>query len=388
VVKKPIFKAVLRGLLIALPVVIFFALLLTSADAIFDQKMRDFFDIFTTERWLEYIIRLIIILVVAYILLGIYLFAAAPDRQETLAGANGPVVKRFLGFTETAIVLSSVTVLFLLFVIIQFQYFFGGRDNIGVEGFTYSEYARSGFSELIWVAFFSLVMILGFSTITRREKSWQVKAYSGLSIALVTLVIVILVSAYQRLVLAIDWHGFSRLRLYPSVFLIWLGLLFVTVIVLEIIRRERFFAFAALIACIGFAASLAILNVDATIVHHNVDRAVAGKHFNVTHLTSLSPEAVTALYQEFRNPTLPVEVREGIGAALLCYVHTDLYTYYPNLDWRASNASEWRAIAALDEVDDLLQAYRFSVQTWPFVVETPGHELYDCSARMTRAQMR
>ena len=96
--------------------------------------------------------------------------------------------------------------------------------------------------------------------------------------------IVILVSAYQRLSLAIDWHGFSRLRLYPRVFLIWVGLLFITVIVLEILRREQHFALAAVIACLGFAASLSVLNVDASIVRHNVDRALAGKHFNVNHM--------------------------------------------------------------------------------------------------------
>ncbi len=299
--------------------------------------------------------------------------------MRTLLGEEKPVIKRFLGFTEAAIVLGSVVVLFLLFVIVQFRYFFGGEVNIGVEGYTYSQYARSGFSELISVSFFSLVMVLGLSTITRRENNRQAKLYSGFSIALLALVIVILVSAYQRLSLAIDWHGFSRLRLYPHVFLIWVGLLFVTVIVLEIIRRERFFAFAALIACVGFATSLGVLNINATIVRHNVDRAIAGKHFNVNHLTTLSPDAVPALYDEFIDPSLPVKTHEGVGAALLCFVHTDLFLYYPLSDWRSSNFSDWRAVAALDDVDDLLQGYEISTLRWPFVVETPGLERYECS---------
>jgi hypothetical protein len=44
-------------------------------------------------------------------------------------------------------VLSSVVVLFSAFVIIQFQYFFGGAANISIEGYTYAEYARRGFGE-------------------------------------------------------------------------------------------------------------------------------------------------------------------------------------------------------------------------------------------------
>ena len=372
-------KPVIRGVLIAIPIVIFFSMLLASADVVFSQKMGDLFDSFSLEKFPETIIRLIIILIVGYLLLGIFLHAAAQSEDDTLVGDRKPVIKRFLGFTEAAIVLGSVVALFLLFVIVQFRYFFGGEVNIGVEGYTYSEYARSGFSELIAVAFFSLVMVLGLSIITRRETSRQAKIYSGFSIALLALVIVILVSAYQRLALAIDWHGFSRLRLYPRIFLIWVGLLFVTVIVLEIFRWERFFALAALVACIGFTASLGVLNVDATIVRHNVNRAIAGKHFNVNHLTTLSPDAVPALYAEFMDPSLPVKIQEGVGAALMCFVNSDLFLDDPLPDWRSANFSDWRAFASLDNVDDLLQGYTVISSRDPFLVQTPNLERYNCS---------
>ena len=53
------------------------------------------------------------------------------------------------------------------------------------------------------------------------------------------LVIVMLISAYQRLVLYEMAYGFSRLRTYTHVFMIWLGLLLITVVILEITRRER-----------------------------------------------------------------------------------------------------------------------------------------------------
>ena len=117
-------------------------------------------------------------------------------------------------------------------------------------------------------------MILGLSTITRREKETEKRFYSGLSIGIVALVMIILVSAYQRISLAIDWHGFSRLRLYPQVFLVWLGILFVSVVILEIFRQERYFAFAAVLASLGFAVSLTFMNVDDAIVKHNVPRVL------------------------------------------------------------------------------------------------------------------
>ena len=377
-------KPVVRGLMIAVPVVVFFAVLLAAGDLVFRQKINDTFDFFSLERIPEYIFRLIIILFWAYVLIGVFLHAASQSRDGNLIGEDEPVIKHFLGFTEAAIVLGSVIFLFLLFVIVQFRYFFGGEVNIGVEGYTYSQYARSGFSELITVAFFSLLMILGLGTITRREDDRQKRAYSGLSVALVALVIVILVSAYQRLNLAIDWHGFSRLRLYPRVFLIWVGILFVAVIALEIIRRERYFAFAALLASIGFAVSLSLINVDASIVRHNVYRTIEGKYINVNFLTTLSPDAVPALVDGYMDQSLPITTHQGVGAALLCYIHSDMYQDYSTPDWRSFNYSQWAAINALNRVQADIQGYNVNEEVSPIQVETPNHELYVCSNEKIR----
>ena len=89
------------------------------------------------------------------------------------------------------------------------------------------------------MAFFSLFLLLGLGAITRRENNSQRRVFSGLGVVLVGLVIVMLISAYRRLVLYEMAYGFSRLRTYTHVFMIWLGLLLITVVFLEISRRER-----------------------------------------------------------------------------------------------------------------------------------------------------
>ena len=156
-------------------------------------------------------------------------------------------------------------------------------------------------------------------------------------------VLVILVSAFQRITLANDWHGYSRLRLYPQIFLVWVGILFVAVVVLEILHRERYFALAALLASFGFAISLFFFNVDRTIVVHNVQRAVEGKHFNIAHLASLSSDAVPAMKEKFLDPSIPKPVHEGIGAALLCYMTLNPQEGKSTDDWRSFNYSRWQA---------------------------------------------
>ena len=187
---------------------------------------------------------------------------------------------------------------------------------------------------------------------------------------------VILVSEYQRISLAIDWHGFSRLRLYPRIFLIWLGILLVAVVLLEIYRRERYFAFAAVLASLGFAISLTLVNVDVAIVKHNVPRVLQGKNLNVAHLASLSLDAVPALADEYFSKSLPTSAHEGVGAALSCY---KFYQYAPGdsaKNWRSFNLSQWQAQKALEKVRPYLVGYYMKTKTGK--VHTPSNAVYEC----------
>jgi hypothetical protein len=364
--------AIIRGILIALPILAIFTWLLASADLVFQQKISNL----QNENLF---IRACIILLGSYFLMGAFLHAAKKSRDSKVIGEGKPLIGSILGFTESAIVMSSVILLFLTFVCIQFQYFFGGYTNIGVEGFTYSEYARRGFNELIIVAIFNLIMIIGLSIITKRKNQSQRRIFSGLSIAIVTQVLVMLVSAFMRLELAIDWHGFSRLRLYPQIFMIWLGVLLVAVVVLEGVRQERYFTLSIVLACIGFSATLSIINVDATIVHHNAQRTVSGKHFNVTHLANLSLDAVPALAEEFQDETYSKEIHEGIGAALVCHWHSQAYAKSLSTEWRSFNLYEWRAGQAITENATELRKYKVNIENTLIRVQSPSGEWYECN---------
>lgn len=370
---------VLRGLLIALPVVVVFAALLASADLVFARWLDDFTKLFRLERLPEYILRGILIALAAYLLAGTFLHAAFHSRSEPVIGESKSVIPPFLGFIEASIVLGSVIALFASFVVIQFQYFFGGQGNIHIEGYTYSEYARRGFGELVAVAFFSLLLLLGLSSITRRENDPQRRTFSGLGIGMVALVLVILVSAFQRLMLYENAYGFTRLRTYPHVFMIWLGLLLVAVIVLEALRRERAFAMAFLLAAFGFIATLGLLDVDAFIVRQNVQRAIVSGELDSGYLAELSDDAVPAMAQFYRDQSLPVRTRESVGAALACYAHQRNPDKNP-FPWQGFHLSRYRADQALDGLQDDLGEYEFQSTDWPWSVTLPSGEEFPCES--------
>jgi len=368
---------ILRGIVIAIPIIAIFAVLLASADTIFSTQLNAFLKLFfNLDKLPEYIFRLCYILFIAYVLAGVFLYAALHSQDEKLLGEEKPLISQFLGFTETAIVLVSVVILFTAFVIVQFKYFFGGQANLGVGGLTDSEYARRGFGELAAVAFLSLLMIIGLSTITRRENEAQKRAYSGLSVVLVALVMVILVSAYQRLTLNELAHGFFRLRTYSHVFYIWLALLLVAVVVLEILHRERAFAFATIIAALGFAISLSILNVDGFTAEQSILRAEQGKYLNVADLTALSTDSVPVLVDEFLSPSLPTSIHEAIGAILVCRSARNDHSSQHSGDWRSFNFSRWAADRALAKVQPYLRVY--AVLRDDFQVRAPSNAVYEC----------
>jgi hypothetical protein len=284
-------------------------------------------------------------------------------------------------------VLGSVVILFISFVVIQFQYFFGGQANIHIEGYTFSEYARKGFGELVAVAFFSLLLLLGLGAITRRENETQRRVFSGLGIALVGLVIVMLISAYQRLVLYEEAYGFSRLRTYTHVFMFWLGLLLITVVFLEMTRRERAAGLAMVLALLGFIVSLNVLNVDAFIVKQNIQREIRSEKdetfsrgradLDSQYFLDLSDDAVPSLVSAFQSKSTPTAVKEKLGASLTCirYTRAQEKREYP---WQAFHVSRYNADIALSKVDKSLDAYKITDTEWPVTVNTPGGEEISC----------
>jgi hypothetical protein len=370
--------AVLRGLLLAFPVVFILALLLVSADPVFSKELEKFLDI---TRFAEYAVRLVIIGIVGYVLSGIYLYSMEKSKRIDLIGLEKPWFPTLLGFTESSIILIGVDLLFAFFVAIQFKYFFGGQANIVVDGYTYAEYARRGFGELVWVAIFSLMLFLGLSAITRRESVIKQHWFSGLSLLLVGLVMVILVSSYMRLSLLEAAYGFTRLRAYSHIFMVWLGILLATVFVLEVIHYRRGFAMAAFIVFIGFVFTLNILNVDGLIVQANVNRAETRQDndLDYLYLQDLSTDAIPQALAQFRS-TPDSETKHQLGASLACRAST-LEQMLKSWDWKDYHVSFNTAVFDLRAAKDELRDYKVifdEEETWRnYKVKTPLGEK-DC----------
>jgi hypothetical protein len=347
---------VVRGLLLAVPVFLFFAVLLASADLIFAEWVRYVLRLDILEalgRWLGHSL---VILATGFLLAGGLAFTVHKRSTGWADGVASVRLPWFSGVTESLVVLNAVNLLFFLFVLIQLPYLFGGQLNINPQQFTYAEYARRGFAELVFVAILALAMIVVLKALTVCESRRQRMAFSLSGTLLLALTGVMLASAFKRLLLYETAYGFTQMRVYPHVFMVWLGLLLAWFAVTLWQRQDRF-AIGLLVAALGFVATLDLLNPDAFIVRQNVQR-YQNLVANTASEGRLAREIDARYFAELSEDAVPTlaEVAEQSTGMVRVVLERDLRQRAVEMRqengrqaWPAFNLSRWRARRLLTE---------------------------------------
>jgi hypothetical protein len=284
--------AVSRGVLLAAPLLILFGALFVAADAIFERLVSDVFgfdlsDVFT---------HLLLVCLFAWVSAGLLWAGLMARVPEDLVIPRPRVIS--LGIVEVGVILGLLDLLFVTFVVIQVRYLFGGAGHVSVtSGLTYAEYARHGFFELATVTALALPLLLLAHWLLRAENRTHELVFRALAGTMVALLFVVVASALQRMYLYQSEFGLTELRLYTTVFMLWISAVLVWFVLTVMRGRRESFAFGALVT--GFAAIFAInaMNPDALIASTNIERMEEGKRFDAYYLTTLSADAVPVLVE-------------------------------------------------------------------------------------------
>jgi hypothetical protein len=370
--------AVVRGLVITVPILGLFAVLLGSADAVFANYLSGLDWIFTLNVD-EAIGRIFVTGIFSWFAVGAITYGVARDwravdaespdaaaKQDDEPPSEGgttdlpdtpkkrhvPKIFR-LSMIEGGMLLGSVNLLFGVFVLVQFVYLFGGLQNIGVDGLSYAEYARRGFFELVTVAVLTMALILWADRFIIREGKQENTLFRTLSIVVIALVGVMLLSAARRMMLYTDEFGLTKLRLWTSLFMGWLAVLFVVLVAGLFRLRTNIFSFGLVVVAIGFFVTLNLMNADARIAAHNINRALeGGEDLDHCYFTDLSADAVPVIVQAYRESG-----NEQLGV-LLAQMEGLQASYESRADTRTEyNLGYARAGAALDTLVDDLDQY-------------------------------
>ena len=324
--------ALVRGVLIAIPLLLVFGALFVSADADFAKRVARLFSFDPRDIARHAIFAA----VAAWVSAGLLrrLFHGAEPAAPVAVCPTRPGE----GALEAAIALGSLNILFLAFVAVQVPYLFGGEQYVArAAGLTAAEYARRGFFELALVAALLLGVLLAADWLLPAENRRARAVLAWLGVPLVALLMVVVASAMQRMMIYARSFGMTELRLYTSAFMLlivaWFAWFLPTVLRG---RRPRFITGAI---WIGAAAAMMLqaANPDAVIARANLARARDGKPADLAYTASLSADAAPALATGFA--ALPQQANDPMATLRSRWLSR------ADEGWQSLNLSRIRAAA-------------------------------------------
>src|SRR5207253_1462312 len=221
-----------------------------------------------------------------------------------------------LGIIPVATALGLVDLLFLVFVVIQLRYLFGGATLVlAAGGLTYAEYARRGFFELVTASALVLPLLTGADWLLRNQPAEHQRTFRQLATVLLVLLTVVMASALERMRLYVTAYGLSEIRLYSTAFMLYLAAVAAWFGWTTLRGERRHFAFGALVQGFAVLGALHLVNPDALIVRTNLARPPAERPFDGWYAASLSADAVPLLLQAL--PRLDPSARCAVAAGLL-----------------------------------------------------------------------
>jgi len=206
---------ILTGILISVPILALILWLLTSADMVFKDIFINI-PVFTAFKHF-----LLIIAVAIYVACFAWaLIKAFNERKEAVF--NRKQRKLFLDPTVILTILILTNTVYGVFTYVQFAYLFGALSYNLPSTFTYAEYARRGFVELVIVTIINFAILVFAITYVKKEVKRIFIAVRVLLCILVVFTFVLLVSAFYRMTLYEQAYGFTYLRIFVQAFMVML----------------------------------------------------------------------------------------------------------------------------------------------------------------------
>lgn len=332
--KSATIRKILIGVGISLPLLFVIVNLLISADQQFGNLLG------TIPRWLlglkieEQILRTIAITIYTLAIFG--LLQVLRFKQPISAEPSVQKEKMAWDSVISLTVLTLLNIVYLLFVVVQFQYFFSETLK---EGYTYAEFARRGFFELLFVTILNLLIISTLVSFVEKSSKILTLVIRGLLSLLVIFSGVVLYSAFIRLFMYEEAYGFTFTRVLAHSFMIFLLVILCysfMKIWMDRLSLVRFYIISAII----FYTMVNTIQLDRLVVDQNLERYSETGKIDIYYLNSLSYEGVEGLVELYKlNPSHP-----GLSDLLLQRKQELLYS---EKQWNSINMSRRSAEKAL-----------------------------------------
>lgn len=335
---NPQTKSILIGLLISIPLLIVILPLLSSADSVFGYYTSNFYTVFTEINLGNTLWNAIRIVIISLYMFGFFWSFRYSNTRDTkplkLNGTLEPIT--------VLTVFIIINLVYLLFTVIQFSYLYGSETALP-NGFTYAEYARRGFFELLLVTIINFTLLIAATLFTKKET--QIK---GILKAAYTLLVLftfnMLFSSNFKMSLYESAFGYTYLRIFVHFFLLLLFILFVIVLAGIWINKIPVAKLSIILALLMYLF-INFVNVDSIIINKNIERYNATGKIDVNFFSSLSYDVVPQVIKFAQDNTS----NASISNKILDYSTIKKKALNKDTKWFEFNYSKFRAKKVLSE---------------------------------------
>lgn len=291
--KNKTLRAVLIGLLLAVPALLFLGFCLMCADAVFDTMVMHLFSgLHVPVKAME---------VVGMLLFGF--FSSYCGMRYLARRSRAEVSTHKMSFDPVIAVTFAglLLAMYLVFCGVQVLYLFAGNMQLP-EGMTYADYAHRGFYMLLFVCLVNLVLVLFM------RKYFAVHHVLNVMLLLICMcTFVMMASSAYRMFLYIAAYQLTFLRVLVLAALAALALLMAGVVLMILKPQFPLFRYSLAVVSAVYLC-LAFSNVDGRIAAYNLSHAEGTGHMDWRYLSQLSMDAAPAVADYYAGAS--AEVRE------------------------------------------------------------------------------
>ena len=312
--QKAIGKA-LVGVLCAVPLLLIIVPLLISSDDAFQGMMRKLFSNSFSNFW-ESIFGLILSVFVLS-----YGFSLKKARVKQASNGNPASIENVYIISF----LSVISICYMLYLFSQLAYFFSAfRGFLPDKEITYAEYARKGFFEMCVIAVINLILVFVALLLAKKKEGKVCTAIKALATFVATFTLIIIATAISKMVLYIDTYGMTVLRLTTSAFMVFLAIVFLSVI-LRIYLRNINIIKTALVAAGCILLLLGTLNVNAVCARYNYESYISKRldSVDVKAMYQLGDEGIPYLVKLYDDKDPAVSSKAKSYLVQVMYNHFD-----------------------------------------------------------------
>lgn len=231
-------RNVLIGFLAAIPVLLIITGLLSSADLLFRKMTNNIFSNIITADIFAFTIIIIIGFLVCYCILCGSAMQAGKERSVSAKKADASIAITFM---------SLLCLVYAIFCAIQILYLFSNGFLMLPQEFTFSEYARRGFFELLAVTIINIILMLLCNAFFKESRLLRIL----LTFMTICTYIMIASSAY-RMFLYISVYHLTFLRLLVLLMLLIDAFILAGVIISQYNRKFPLFYYGIAVVTVSY----------------------------------------------------------------------------------------------------------------------------------------